>query len=332
MQNWGILVCNFVRFQFTKNTEKKVEQLSDSEINAEIMLQLCLNEINEKNPQTLVTFLKDMLQSASRGRLSDESLKNTLKILVVLKEKLRVEALNDPDSSFFPKALSEMERFESELNKRYVKTDGPVTDAIETNLGKNMKDSLLKQYPLASEENQKLVQELAQKVFKLARRERRYGTYEIYAIEMTQDGKDVPNAFCTPGGYVFVTTGLMKIIDNNPDVISFVIGHEAGHHVYKDTAKKLKRTLGLLPLNLIPGMKKLLAKYLEAPLGRKAEYRADLYGTVCNEKISLNARAGIEFLVKLTELFGNLEPDDYEVHPSNSDRIKSIEKHLKSQN
>jgi hypothetical protein len=41
-----------------------------------------------------------------------------------------------------------------------------------------------------------------------------------------------------------------------------------------------------------------------------------------------NVDAGIVFLKKLTDIYGNLDPGPYGDHPSNSDRIASIKKYI----
>lgn len=48
---------------------------------------------------------------------------------------------------------------------------------------------------------------------------------------------DAANAFSAPGGYVVVTTGLLKKI-NNEAQLAGVLGHEIGHVVHKDSLNK----------------------------------------------------------------------------------------------
>src|SRR5690606_5730563 len=40
--------------------------------------------------------------------------------------------------------------------------------------------------------------------------------------------QDVLNAFCTPGGYIYVYTGLIKYLDREDDLAG-VLGHEIAH-------------------------------------------------------------------------------------------------------
>ncbi len=51
-----------------------------------------------------------------------------------------------------------------------------------------------------------------------------------------------PNAFVLPGGHVGVTTGLLRIVDND-DQLAAVIGHEAGHVVARHAAERQSQNL-----------------------------------------------------------------------------------------
>lgn len=56
----------------------------------------------------------------------------------------------------------------------------------------------------------------------------------------------VPNAMATPGGYLYITRGLMGMINSEAELAS-VLGHEAGHVAGRHSAKRQGRaTLGAL--------------------------------------------------------------------------------------
>lgn len=48
--------------------------------------------------------------------------------------------------------------------------------------------------------------------------------YELNIID-----SPVINAFAAPGGFVFVTTGLLWFVEHDPDIIAGVLGHEIAH-------------------------------------------------------------------------------------------------------
>lgn len=62
------------------------------------------------------------------------------------------------------------------------------------------------------------------------------------SITIIKDDKMV-NAFCTPGGYIFVYTGLIKLAKNE-DQLASVIGHEIAHAELRHSVKKLTRGVG----------------------------------------------------------------------------------------
>ncbi|PKK88884.1 MAG: hypothetical protein CVV64_16705 [Candidatus Wallbacteria bacterium HGW-Wallbacteria-1] len=308
--------------------DKTLGELNDSQTNSEVMFRLCAGEIEDHRASAVSAFMKDMLKAAMTGQLSGEDYENSLRISRALREKLAADSLEQPESKFFPKALTTLERFEKELQKRYLPLDGPVTDAIEKTLGEQFHNSIINSYPISSEEDQAMVEKIASSIFDIAKKSRKFGAYKVFAINMVENGQEVPNAFAAPGGYVYVTSALLRMMKSDESMLAFVVGHEAGHHVSQDSSAKLKRSIGFIPLKLIPGVKKLIARYVEAPIGRKAEYRADMLGTVYTREDGKDPKAGINFLKVLSDLFGNLEPGAYGDHPSNSDRIAAIEKFL----
>ncbi len=97
-----------------------------------------------------------------------------------------------------------------------------------------------------------------------------------------------PNAFAFPGGYIFITRGLMSLMDNEAEMAS-VLGHEIGHVTARHSVTALSRAqlaqLGLgLGMVFVPelqqfgelagtGLQLLFLKY-----GRDAEHQADELG------------------------------------------------------
>jgi beta-barrel assembly-enhancing protease len=63
-----------------------------------------------------------------------------------------------------------------------------------------------------------------------------------YAVEIIHDDKTV-NAFCTPGGYIYVYTGLMKFLDNEASLAG-VLGHEIAHAECRHATKRMTTAYG----------------------------------------------------------------------------------------
>jgi predicted Zn-dependent protease len=98
---------------------------------------------------------------------------------------------------------------------------------------------------------------------------------------------DVVNAFAVPGCYIYVTRGLMGIVNSEAELAS-VLGHEVGHivglHGRMQQKRSLWRGLGVLAVQVLTGSDRLTriageaATYFTLRYSRKQEYQADDLG------------------------------------------------------
>ena len=94
-----------------------------------------------------------------------------------------------------------------------------------------------KDYPVTYKELQRVVDNI------LESPEIKYKESFMYdSITIINDDKTV-NAFCTPGGFIFVYTGLIKLAEKE-DHLASVIGHEIAHAELRHSVKKLTRGVG----------------------------------------------------------------------------------------
>jgi predicted Zn-dependent protease len=63
--------------------------------------------------------------------------------------------------------------------------------------------------------------------------------WEVYIIK----DDNTLNAFCTPGGYIYVYTGLIKYLDNE-DQLAGVLGHEIAHADLRHTSRQITKEQG----------------------------------------------------------------------------------------
>lgn len=164
--------------------------------------------------------------------------------------------------------------------------------------------------------------------------------YEIHLVpDMT------PNAFALPGGHLFITTGLIPILESE-DELACIIGHEIIHSNNRHTIKQMKKSilpkLLEVPGNLIGVMNKDLGDFLTAPVetsnkllfasyGRSFETEADDQGTQLAASAGYDPEAMISVLNRMSKSIeaatGNAEEKSYfNDHPYTPDRAKSIEK------
>lgn len=98
------------------------------------------------------------------------------------------------------------------------------------------------EYPLLTgkPEINTYVEQIGQKI--LASPDLKYRDSFAYKFEIVQNDS-VINAFCTPGGYIYVYTGLMKFLDNEA-TLAGVIGHEIAHAERRHATKRMTAALG----------------------------------------------------------------------------------------
>jgi predicted Zn-dependent protease len=103
------------------------------------------------------------------------------------------------------------------------------------------------------------------------------GVY-AYQVEVIKDDSTI-NAFCTPGGYVYVYTGLLKFLDNEA-TLAGVLGHEIAHAERRHATQRMTKAYGVqMLLSLVlgenPNQIASIAANLFTGLGLLANSRAD---------------------------------------------------------
>lgn len=95
-----------------------------------------------------------------------------------------------------------------------------------------------------------------------------------FVWEVTLLDSDVLNAFATPGGYIYVYTGLIKYLDNADDLAG-VLGHEIAHADLRHTSRNLQKQYGVQVL-------------LSIILGEEASQLATIAGQVAGTVAGLS--------------------------------------------
>ncbi len=155
--------------------------------------------------------------------------------------------------------------------------------------------------------------------------------YEFYVVDT-----DEVNAFAAPGGFIFVTRGLLEETDTE-DELSGVIGHEVAHVAAKHGAKQIKQ----LPFILV-GMSVLASKTSERTsrivgaalslaqlhYSRENEYEADRLGARYSHRAGYDPEGMVSFFEKLRKESpdGGLSRLDVALssHPKTSSRIAQV--------
>jgi predicted Zn-dependent protease len=138
------------------------------------------------------------------------------------------------------------------------------------------------------------------------------------------------NAFCTPGGFIYVYTGLIKFLDSE-DQLAGVMGHEIAHAALRHSTRQMTQVYGLAALtSLITGrsdpglLEKIVQGLISLKFSRNHETEADLYSVVYLCATDYNASGAAGFFKKMQGAGGN-PPEFLSTHPDPGNRVETIE-------
>ena len=141
------------------------------------------------------------------------------------------------------------------------------------------------------------------------------------------DNDSTLNAFVTPGGYIYVYTGILSFLDTQ-DELAGVLGHEIAHADQRHSTKQLTKVLGVAILaDAVLGERDALEQVVTAlfqlSFSRANETEADSYSVeyLCNTPYYAAGAAG--FFKKME---GQPSPPEFlSTHPNPSNRVKNLE-------
>ncbi|MEA5602352.1 M48 family metallopeptidase [Nostoc sp. UHCC 0252] len=154
-----------------------------------------------------------------------------------------------------------------------------------------------------------------------------------YTFQVVQD--ESINAFATMGGYVYVTTGLLKAADNEAQLAS-VIAHEIGHIASQHSIEQMRQRAIARGFATAAGLERSTAVQigvdlaLRRPNSRQDEFEADQRGLRTLGRAGYAQSAMIAFMQKLLQQ--RSLPTFLSTHPATSDRITALRSEINSQN
>ncbi|MBC8284246.1 MAG: M48 family metalloprotease [Nitrospinae bacterium] len=205
-----------------------------------------------------------------------------------------------------------------------------VTLETEIAMGKEADAAIIQQFGIYQDKSlqlyvnrigQKLVSQLSDKVFP-----------KYYFRVM--DSPEI-NAFALPGGYVYVTRGLLALVNGEAELAG-VIGHEIGHIIFHHGAKQMVRNIGAQifalggaiasPENAGGWLTVSTALFQQVNLGygREAEIESDEHGILSGSEAGYNAHGMELFLKSLRrkEIMSGQSYHSFQAsHPETKDRI-----------
>jgi len=144
------------------------------------------------------------------------------------------------------------------------------------------------------------------------------------------------NAFAAPGGYIFVTIGLLKTLKNEAELAG-VLAHEVAHVTQKHMLDTIQRgavlssatEFTLTAMEKDPEMyanvvDEITDKLFTKGLDKDLEYEADVYGIEFAYRAGYNPKGLRDYLKTLQAQKGHAKSAFFTTHPPTEERISKI--------
>lgn len=138
------------------------------------------------------------------------------------------------------------------------------------------------------------------------------------------------NAFCAPGGYIYIYTGLIKYLRTEAQLLG-VLGHEMAHADRRHTTQLLTQAYGVqVLLQVISGQERsgllaeIAANLLLLSFSRDHERDADAHSVIYLCPTSYRADGAADFFEYIQQQGGLRPPAFLSTHPDPGERIQNI--------
>ena len=150
-----------------------------------------------------------------------------------------------------------------------------------------------------------------------------------WEVQIIDDDKTL-NAFCTPGGYIYVYTGLIKFLDSE-EQLAGVMGHEIAHAAQRHSTRQMTKIYGLQTVIAVatgqaePGMLSQIALgIINLKFSRTHEKEADTYSVNYLCPTTYEADGAADFFKKIQGQGGARQPEFLSTHPDPGNRVANI--------
>jgi predicted Zn-dependent protease len=121
--------------------------------------------------------------------------------------------------------------------KKLADASKEITPGEEHYIGRAVAAMVVNKYPVVMDDAlTKYVNKVGLLVAYASDRPETYGGYHFAVVENSD-----PNAFACPGGFIFVTTGLLKQVGSE-DQLAAILGHEVAHVAHRDGINTIKKS------------------------------------------------------------------------------------------
>ncbi len=223
-----------------------------------------------------------------------------------------------------------------EFTKKTVNNVNLFTIDDDIRLGKQVSEEIAndsKQFPILSErqnpEVYRYVRGITNRILNSGKIVNRNNfAWEVKII----DDLETLNAFATPGGYIYVYTGLINYLDSE-DQLAGVMGHEIAHSDQRHSTKQMTKSGAIdLLLSAALGEREAVRQVVGGIIGlrfsRTHETEADEYSVRYLCGTDYNAAGAAGFFKKIGG--AGSPPEFLSTHPNPDNRVQEIENRAKA--
>ena len=219
-----------------------------------------------------------------------------------------------------------------------------VTPEQEHYLGRSVAAVILSRYPYSNHRSsQKYINLLGQSLAQVSDRPETFGGYHFLVLD-----SDEINALSAPGGFIFVTKGLIRCCDTE-DALAAVLAHEIAHVQRQHGLQSIQEsritdgvtTLAIVGTSTMSGgtlreltetfddsIKDITTTMIDSGYSRSFEDEADTDAVTIMKRIGYDPNAIVDML---NQMQTRLKPESKgfaQTHPSPKDRISTVLKTL----
>jgi beta-barrel assembly-enhancing protease len=149
----------------------------------------------------------------------------------------------------------------------------------------------------------------------------------VWQVKIIQNDSTL-NAFCTPGGYIYVYTGIIKYLDTE-DQLAGVMGHEIAHADLRHSTDAMTQQYGLsMMFDIVLGKQSTLStigqQLINLKYSRSHESQADEYSVIYLSGTPYQCNGAAGFFEKLSSGGASTTPVFLSTHPGDASRIQNI--------
>ena len=207
-----------------------------------------------------------------------------------------------------------------------------VSEDQEIEMGREYDPVVVAEYGLYDDkELAGFVNDRGQEIAKISHRSNLEYTFRLIDSPMV-------NAFAVPGGYVYITRGILAYMNSEDEFVG-VLGHEVAHVVARHSAKQMSRsvvTSGFGLFNVVGSISPAAGNLLQLPgqlvllsYSRDQEEESDRLGVEYATRLGYDASRMSEFfetLKRMSEKQENRPPKFLSTHPDPGDRETEIKR------